>query len=223
MPVSKRAKKVTLSKTKKKAPDVKRSGYVDLLRSGVEQCASVFGVGISEFARENHYKALRATLAKRGSRLFLGKRSLMRVALGTAKESELRPNFRKLAAALDTLKIDALVATDLSKDEIQKIFDEAAEPTFATAGFVPATKMALDQGTLEDFGVPMHDQLKKLGLPVQVKDSKLELVAAHTIATPKAPLTAEQAKILKLLDIKLTTFHPTIKCQWTNGDFELVT
>ena len=99
MPVSKRAKKVSLTKVKKREPPAKRSGYVDALRTAVEKTAHVFLVEISEFARPTGFKSVRAALPP-GSTLMLGKKTLMRVALGDCEENELKPGLARLAAAI---------------------------------------------------------------------------------------------------------------------------
>ncbi|KAK7230583.1 hypothetical protein SO694_00079121 [Aureococcus anophagefferens] len=86
MPVSKRAKKVSLTKVKKKAPSAGRSQYVDKLRQGVEARPNLFVVEIDEHSRPTQFKALRTSLPG-DSALFLGKQTLMKVALGDARRT----------------------------------------------------------------------------------------------------------------------------------------
>mmetsp|Transcript_8580 Transcript_8580/g.28111 ORF Transcript_8580/g.28111 Transcript_8580/m.28111 type:complete len:227 (-) Transcript_8580:143-823(-) len=217
MPVSKRAKKVTLSKTRKKEASTKRSEYVAMVRSCLEEKTNVFGLRLG--ARATGVKQLRKEL-RASSRLFLGKRRLMELALGgTSAESEIRTNFRKVAGA----RWDALVATDADRTEVEAGLAKVRQPDFAVAGFVPATHIALEDGPLDQFPTSMCAQLTKLGLAVHVKDAKLHLHEPFRVAQPGSPLTPEQAKLLKLLDIKLDIFEPQLTCAWTApGTFHML-
>ena len=100
MPVSKRSKKVSLTKVKKRNPPQARATYVDTLRSAVEQAPALYLIGIDEFARPTRFKQLRAALPQ-GSTLLLGKKTLMKVALGDSEENELKDNMRLFAEKIE--------------------------------------------------------------------------------------------------------------------------
>ena len=97
MPISKRQKKVSLTKVKKKSPPQARASYVDTVRSAVEQTPNLYLVGIDAFARPTRFKQLRSALPP-GSTLLMGKKTLMRVALGDSEENELKPNISQFAS-----------------------------------------------------------------------------------------------------------------------------
>lgn len=219
MPLSKRAKKVSLTKTKKKNPSEKRSAYVDSLRSCVEGRSSVFALRLGEGTRPTQFKQLRKALPA-GSRLFLGKKSLMAVALGRRAEDEIRPNLHKLSAKLQGGM--ALIVTDEPKAVIEAVLSSSRTTEFATAGFEATFSLALEPGPLDGdvFPISMLDTLKNLGLPVEIDDAHLELIDNFVVAKQGAALSPEQAKLLKHLDVKMELFAPEIACTWVDGKIQ---
>ncbi len=65
----------------------------------------------------------------------------------------------------------------------------------------------------------MVDELRKLGLVVEVEDTQVVLRQAITVATAGAPLTPDQAKILVKLDRRIVDFKINLISSWTNGKF----
>ena len=57
---------------------------MDTVRSAVEQAPNLYLVGIDAFARPTRFKQLRSALPP-GSTLLMGKKTLMRVALGDSE------------------------------------------------------------------------------------------------------------------------------------------
>ncbi|KAJ8601035.1 hypothetical protein CTAYLR_007966 [Chrysophaeum taylorii] len=218
MPLSKRAKKVSLTKTKKRAPSEKRSGYVESVRSLIEARSSVFALRIGDTTRATQFKALRAALPA-GSRLFLGKKSLMAVALGRTPEEEIRPGLHLVSKRLESSQNAALVATDEAREAIERVLEASQTAEFAAAGFVAPSSLLLEKGPLPKFPTSMVETLRKLGLQVEVKDAALELIDDFQAASAGKPLSPEQAKLLKHLGVKMDTFAPEIVCGWVDGDF----
>ncbi|KAJ1462721.1 hypothetical protein M885DRAFT_505764 [Pelagophyceae sp. CCMP2097] len=233
MPVSKRAKKVTLTKTSKKEAAPTRSAYIDTLRSAIEAHSSVFIVESATasaqaddqdapLARPTQFKEVRKALRDlKSSRLFLGKRTLMQIALGKTEEDELRPNLRLLSDAVRAGS--ALVVSDDTRENVDAALRSCKAPEFATAGFVPTTALTLEAGPVKDAQlgqVSMQPTLKKIGLSVEVEDSRLVLINDFVVTQPGVPLGPEQAKLLKHLGLKLDTFLPRVRCGWVDGEFE---
>ena len=189
MPVSKRVKKVTLSKASKKASETKQT-EVQQLRTFFEE--DVYGLSFG--GRSTQFKALRQKF-----KMFMGKKSIMKRAL----QEE----------GLTFVDVDALLATSEPRESIEAAL--TGEPEFAVAGFVPDTHQTIEAGPLS-FPTSMADQLRKLGLNLEIKDG-LHLLENKVLATPGTPLTAEQAKLLKLFDLKLDTFRPTITHVWPSS------
>ena len=67
------------------------------------------------------------------------------------------------------------------------------------------------------FPVSMLAALKKLDLPVEVRESKLVLIDDWACAAKGAPLSAGQAKMLFHLDMRVHEFKPSILASYVDG------
>ena len=65
--------------------------------------------------------------------------------------------------------------------------------------------------SLKKFQHSMEPQLRQLGLPTRLVNSKIELTRDFTLAVEGEPIAVERCKILRLLDIKLSRLKFTIK------------
>jgi Insertion domain in 60S ribosomal protein L10P len=66
----------------------------------------------------------------------------------------------------------------------------------------------------------MLDQLRKLGLVVEIDDSKVILREPFNAARQGEPLTPEQAKLLVHLERKLVAVSFRIVSHWCDGQFQ---
>jgi mRNA turnover protein 4 len=166
MPRSKRAKVVSLTKaTPKKAKEF-RQGKVELLRDAVEEYENVFVFSFTNM-RESKLKEVRMDWKE--SRIYLGKNRVAQVALGRTEEEEIRDNIRFVSERL-TGDV-GLIFTNREKDDVVKYFGSFSHPDYAKAGMVPQKDVLLKPGKLS-FPVGMLDQLRKLGMVVEVDDTK---------------------------------------------------
>lgn len=108
--------------------------------------------------------------------------------------------------------------TNRDKKEVKKYFGKFSSPEFAKAGTVPTETITLQPGPLE-FPVSMAEELRKLGLVVEVVDTTLVLRNAFTVATEGSPLTPEQARLLVKLDRKIIDFKIELVSSWSDGKF----
>lgn len=80
----------------------------------------------------------------------------------------------------------------------------------------------LEVGPL-DFHSSILDQLRKLGMTVELNNGKLELRDRFTVATAGMPLTPEQAKVLVHMRRPLINFKVDIVSFWAAGRVEELT
>lgn len=214
MPSSKRAKKVSLTKVRKAVPTEKRSSYVDGLRAAVEDRSSVFLVANVEFSRATQFKDVRGALPAT-STLFMGKKTLMKIALGETDANELKPGVRQLSSKIEGGH--ALIVTDASRAAVDAALKGCHAPEYATAGFVATETVTLERGPLdaERFPTSMLAALKKLDLPVEVENSALTMIHEFRVATKGNPLTAPQAKMLHHMGAKVHEFAPRVIFAYT--------
>jgi hypothetical protein len=66
----------------------------------------------------------------------------------------------------------------------------------------------------------MLDELRKLGMVVEVDHGKTMLREPCAVATAGVPLTPEQARILVKLDRKTINFTINMLCKWEDGEYE---
>ena len=71
-----------------------------------------------------------------------------------------------------------------------------------------------------DFHSSIHEQLRKLGMAVELNNGKLELCDRFTVTTAGTPLTPEQAKVLVHMRKPLINFKVDITSFWAAGRVE---
>lgn len=66
----------------------------------------------------------------------------------------------------------------------------------------------------------MLDQLRKLGLTVELDNGTVSLKSMFIAASKGEPLTPEQAKLLVHMNIPLITFKINVVGSWCGGEFK---
>lgn len=216
MPKSKRNKQVTLSKTKKKGREHKES-IVNSIRDAVENYNSIY-VFSFENMRNLKFKEFREQL-KPTSRFFLGSNKVMQVALGRSAADEIRPGIHKVSKLLRG--DSGLLLTNMSKEEVEGLFNTYEEYDFARTGTTATEKVELKEGHLEQFTHEMEPFLRKQGMPVRLNKGVVELVSDFVVCEEGNPLSPEAARILRLMEIKMATFRLHLICRWAPEEFEL--
>nr|AFK33945.1 unknown [Lotus japonicus] len=216
MPKSKRNKQVTLSKTKKKGREHKEV-IVNAIRDAAEKYSSLY-VFSFENMRNLKFKEFRDRL-KSSSRFFLGSNKVMQVALGRSASDEIKPRLYKVSKLLRG--DSGMFFTNLSKEEVERLFNGYEEYDFARTGGIATEKVDLQEGPLEQFTHEMEPFLRKQGMPVRLNKGVVELVSDLVVCEEGKPLSPEASRILRLLGIKMATFRLHLVCRWTPDDFEL--
>lgn len=68
----------------------------------------------------------------------------------------------------------------------------------------------------------MLDQLRKLGMTVELDNGVISLKSMFIAAAKGEPLTPEQAKVLVHMKMPLISFKINVVGSWCNGEFEEV-
>ena len=215
MPKSKRERKVTLSKTAKKGRD-RKGAIMEEVRGCVDSYTNLF-VFSSQNMRNTALKDVRAQL--RTSRIFYGRNKLMAAALGRGASEEYRDGLSQVAQSLlggDT----GLIFTNETHESVRRCLKSAQVPEYARSGFEATRDVTLGESDLSSFPHSMEPFLRKLGLPTQLKAGVVTLLGDYTVCRKGQPLSPEAAKMLQLLDIKLAVFKLSLRCRWSDGEFE---
>ncbi|XP_046672293.1 mRNA turnover protein 4 homolog [Homalodisca vitripennis] len=213
MPVSKRDKKVSLTKTTKKGMGLKQK-LVENIRKSLETHENLF-VFTTRNMRNGPLKDARDTWL--GSRFFMGKPKVMAFALGRTEAEEQHKDLHKVSPFVKGQC--GLLLTSKPKDEVIQWFHSYSNKSYARSGFVPTETIKLEAGPLQEFAAAMEPHLRSLGLPTQLEKGKIILREDHTVCTQGVPITPEQAGILKLLKIQIAEFKLTPLCVWSKEGY----
>ena len=163
-----------------------------------------------------------ATTPLRLSSFFLGSHKVLRVALGRSPDDEHRPG---LASLSERLRGDSgLVCTNLGVPELEAHLGSAAVTHYARAGQRADDTVVLEAGPLFTHGGSitfphtMEPALRACGVPSRLRNGVVELLGEHVVCTQGQVLSAHAAQALRLLDVKLATFHMALDSVWRSSD-----
>jgi len=216
MPVSKRARKVTLSQTSKKGREAKVN-LVEQVRECVELYDRCFVFSVNNM-RNGKLKEVRNSW--KHSRLFFGKNKVIAIALGRSAEDEVADNIHKISEKL--VNEVGVLFTSKPKEDVLEWFSNKVEHDFARAGNKASSTVVIKKGQLTQFSHAIEPHLRQLGLPTKLERGIVTMMRDHTVCKAGQIITPEQASILKKLNVVLSQFYITIKSMWNKegGTFE---
>eukprot|EP00485_Elphidium_margaritaceum_P024301 CAMPEP_0202712942 /NCGR_PEP_ID=MMETSP1385-20130828/47581_1 /ASSEMBLY_ACC=CAM_ASM_000861 /TAXON_ID=933848 /ORGANISM="Elphidium margaritaceum" /LENGTH=295 /DNA_ID=CAMNT_0049373141 /DNA_START=53 /DNA_END=940 /DNA_ORIENTATION=+ len=207
------------TKVKKKTVEDKRSN-MEKVRDLVDQYSHVYVFAVHNF-RNPLMKQLKQEFECNG-RFFQGKVKPTMVALGKNEDNEYRHSLHLVSNALEKSAKGAhrgLFFTNNKHEKILPYFEQFKVTTFAKTGFVATTTYVIRKGVLNQFVFSQEFVLKKLGLPVVLRNGRITLDHDHVICEKGQPLKPEQCKLIELLNITLATFSLSIHGYWTGDEF----
>eukprot|EP01038_Epipyxis_sp_PR26KG_P005301 gene5301-7364_t len=212
MPKSKKSKVVSLTKTNSKGKSLKIQ-LIETLRKAIDEYESIY-VFTYDNMRTAKFKDIRAEW--KDSKIFMGKNKISQIAFGRSVEEEYKDNLRMISESLEGNV--GILFTNRKHKAVIKYFKNYRSEEFAKAGAIPNETVILQPGPLE-FPVSMMDELRKLGLTVEVENSGISLRTEFTVANEGEPLTPDQARILQKLNKKLVDFKINMLSYWNDGNF----
>ena len=215
---------VHLTQTDKRATREHKSAYIEQVREAVDKHDSLYLFSY-ENMRSSKFKNVR--LHFRGSeetpsRIFLGKNKLLQIALGRTPEEEYSENLRHVAKRISGGSVGLLFTSRPAK-EVEEYFSSMVEPDFARAGAISSRTEMVTADMLVQFPVSMMEQLRKLGMPVEIQKGKVVFrdgLSEFRICKEGETLSVEKCKLLVHFGIKLADFRVTLACRWSNGAYE---
>lgn len=125
----------------------------------------------------------------------------MKIALGRNQEEEQEPNLHLIAERLNGPTV-GLMFTNTPREEIETYFKAYSPKDHARAGSRATMDVLIPQGPLMRHGMNMPNnmepQLRKLGMPTELKQGVLCLRSDYTICKTGTLLNADQAHLLVL-------------------------
>lgn len=89
-----------------------------------------------------------------------------------------------------------LLATNRTAADVRKVVEKHKEWAYARSGFEAPRTVSIPAGPLPQFQHTMVEELRRLGLPVDLKDAVITLFAPHVICRKGDTLTPEQCQLL---------------------------
>jgi len=115
-----------------------------------------------------------------------------------------------------------LFFTNEPEEKVLSFFKEYRQSEFARGGFEATQEVKIPEGPIPTFVHSMEPYLRtQLQLPTSIKNGVVHLESEYEVCEVGQELTPEQAKILKLLGIKMSEFYFDVICVWNNGIFKL--
>jgi mRNA turnover protein 4 len=151
----------------------------------------------------------------------------MAFAIGNTPEREYSPGLHKISKHLHGQV--GLFFTSWDTQETLDYFHSVQMPDFARSGNVASREVTVPAGPLspivpeEDraegytptpFPASMEPHLRQLGLNTRLERGVVTMSVAQTVCKKGDVLTTEQAHILKLLGVKLSTFRVALRWRW---------
>ena len=151
----------------------------------------------------------------------IGKNKVIQVGLGRDETEEKKEGSSKLNQFLKGNC--GLFFSDKDPDDIIEYFKKYSCPYFGNTGSISNQTLILKRGFdehLNDFPSTMESQFRQLGMSVKVDNGKFCLLDDYVVCQKDKPLTADQSKMCKHLNIYLDEFKIYIKAYLgNNGQF----
>lgn len=149
--------------------------------------------------------------ALRGNaRIFMCKNTIIKNAFGGLEDqAEHFEGLAKLSTQVSG-KV-GIVCTDLSSEEVAKVFNEHTTLEFARQGNDAIETVVIEKGENEIFAGPQEPFLRnELALPTKLDNGKIVFLCDYTVCEKGETLDSRQAHILKLLGIEMAEFKVEI-------------
>jgi mRNA turnover protein 4 len=235
-----------LTKTNKKATRDHKAQLIQTVRTALDECTSVYVLAFPNL-RSSGFQQIRSDLCHSTSsstttttamngddsdttttnstattRIFLGKLSLLQLALGRTTEDEYVDNVHRISKLLKGEV--GLLLTNLPHARITQYFDDFCKVDYARAGTKAGRDVVVTNADLSAFPSSMLEPLRKLGAPVDLSVGTLVLQPSHakegwTLCRANQTLSPEQCKMLQQLNLKLSEFRVSIEAWWKDGEY----
>eukprot|EP01129_Flabellula_baltica_P016975 TRINITY_DN926_c0_g1_i1.p1 TRINITY_DN926_c0_g1~~TRINITY_DN926_c0_g1_i1.p1 ORF type:complete len:219 (-),score=47.65 TRINITY_DN926_c0_g1_i1:29-685(-) len=214
MPRSRRAKIVALTQTSKKGKEGKKE-LINKIKLLVEEYPTVFlfhPINMrSDLMKDirNHFKS--------NSKIVFGKNSIMKLALGSNEENELKPGLHQLAQLISGHC--GLMFTKESPSNVEEFFANYRVQEFARSGFRANKTITVEKGPLTQFDASLEPYLRQQGLPTELKNGVINCLVNYTLCEEGEELTPEQCTLLKFFEEKMAEFRIVLRCCYHQEEF----
>lgn len=220
MPKSKRNKVISLTKVKKRTRERKDKHITNIQSCGLKY-KRTYVLSI-ENDRNNFLKEVRRHF--REDELMCGKNKQMQFALReiAASHKKHREGITELSDLLEGQC--CLMFSNKEYIDIKTFLNTYHPADYARCGAIATETISLPRGfdALAHLPHSIETHVRSLGLPTKLHDGRLQLLADYTVVQKDKEISADQAQVLKLLDIKQAKFRMAVKGYYEKetGKFE---
>merc|ERR1712113_397940 len=201
MPLSKRDRKVDLTKTRKK-PE-KKQNQVNKIQKYIDEYEKIY---IIEFLSPRNLKINEMRVSLPGQLVF-GKNKVAAHGLSRCGVA----NLDEFSAHLKGQR--ALLFSNADYDSLRTFFDKFCSPEFSRSGNAAPQTVTIKAGPLRKFAHTMEPYMRQLGMPVKLVRGVVHLDSDYRVCKKKDVLTPEQCRILRLFDLQLSEFKTLLVAQ----------
>jgi len=113
-----------------------------------------------------------------------------------------------------------LFFTNETEQKVNDFFRTYKEQDFARAGLVSSETITLPVGPCEMFPHSIEPYLRtELMVPTSLQKGVVHVEKEFVVCKSGEALTPEQARLLKLMNIKMSEFTFELSCMWSGGKF----
>ncbi|KAA3677166.1 mRNA turnover protein 4 [Paragonimus westermani] len=210
MPLSRRDRKIDLTKVGKKAS--KKKEQFDKIQRYLNTFSRVY---VIKFYNPRNQKIAELRHHLTNAHIVFGKNKVTMLALNK-QSNKSRPMLGKISSYIKGNC--ALLLTNLSSLELRKNFDSFRSSEYARAGNLASQSVTLVAGPLPKFTHTMEPYLRQIGLPVKLIRGVIHLEKDFVVCKKEDALTPDQCRILKLFEIQLSEFRVGIVASWSEED-----
>ncbi|CRG85400.1 ribosome biogenesis protein MRT4, putative [Plasmodium relictum] len=217
MPKSKRNVTISLTKVKKKLnKKEKKDLKLTEIKKNIEiPNIYIYVLDIRTYSNNNLKKVIEHF--KPNGKIFFGKNKLMRLALGINQENEAKPNIHKISELLVGNRM--LLITKDAPLKVIKFFNEFQPEEYIKHGNISSQDVTLKCGEVLNVPVSMQKDLQKRKLNFDIIDQKIILKENKILAEKNKIISIENAKILRMLNMKIAKFDITVLGYWHPNNF----
>jgi mRNA turnover protein 4 len=161
------------------------------------------------------------------SRIFLGKNKFIQIALGRTTQDEYCDNLRHISQLITGGSV-GLLCTNRTDTDVESYFAQLEKTDYARAGATSNRDVIITNADLKSLPISMIEQLRKLGLPVDIQNGVIFLretskgcnAGEYRICKEGNVLTAEQCKLLVHFNCKVSNFRVHLVGRWIKDTCE---
>lgn len=221
---------MTLTKVQKSDREDKQQ-LIELVRTKATEHAHIYLFQVDNM-RNVVFKQLRVALGSKG-RFLIGKNKVMALALGRTDAAEIVPGASQLAEIL--VGDVGLLFTDLDMTQVQQLLSSIQMVDYARTGSTAAMNVVVcapseddpvglrNMETGEAIPASCETQLRAAGMPTKLRGGAITLPGQqdYVVCNAGDVLTSDQARILKIMGVRMANFAVNLKAHLFEGNLSL--